>query len=400
MSLKRAIVLLCGALCWPGLAQNADPPWSAELNAARTAFSAGKYPVAVEQYRQALKKAEEASAPQAVLIPILKLLASALRTNADPAGAQQILERVLALMKESSEVTNADTARVMSELALVQRAQDLRAEAVTTLKTALVMRKNAPMSAEVAQDATLLAVVQHEMGEDQKAASSFEMAIALWGALPDSGLQVLTAIDPLASIYRNSNDYKRAEELYTWALRLREAALGPKDAELISTLDSLAYVLFGLKKYDEAEVIYTRLLALWEMVGGPEHPMLALVLDKMAEFYLEQKRYDTAEPIIQRAQTIRSKATLQTMHRAGRVLAGQKRPVEAIELYGRALRIAAEARIADEEIPGMLTAYSMLLRQQQRDKEASVIGKRFKDAMDRKAAQESKREVVSTAPQP
>ena len=102
-------------------------------------------------------------------------------------------------------------------------------------------------------------------------------------------MRILTALDPLASIYRDQLNYPLAEENYLRALRLREAALGPKDPELIGNIDSLAYVLFGQKKYADAEPYYLRLLALWETSAGPEHPMVALTLDKMVEFYNDQK---------------------------------------------------------------------------------------------------------------
>jgi tetratricopeptide (TPR) repeat protein len=229
------------------------------------------------------------------------------------------------------------------------------------------------------------------MGEDGPAASYFQIGLGLWGALPNSGLQILTALDPLAQIRRDQNNYKEAEEYYTWALRLREAALGPKDLELISTLDSLAYVLFGQRKYAEAEPVYNRLLALWEMVGGQDHPMVALTLDKMAEFFIEQKRYDTAEPLAQRALFIRSKATIEGLHRTGRVLTGQKKLDEATEVYARAVRIATEAGVPDEDIPGTLRAYALLLRQKQRGKEADAIDKRLREAMNRKTEKEGKR---------
>jgi tetratricopeptide (TPR) repeat protein len=157
-------------------------------------------------------------------------------------------------------------------------------------------------------------------------------------------------------------------------------------------------VQFGLKKYSEAEPMYKRLLALWELVGGADHPMLSLTLDKMVEFYLEQKRYEEAAPLSKRALAIRAKETIETLHRSGRILTGQKRIDEATDVYGRALRIAADAGVPDDEIPGMLKAYALLLRQKQREKEALVVDKRLKDATDRKAEKEGKRTMPPSRP--
>ena len=390
-SAKTSALCLLVGLSFHALAQEGPAPWAVELSAAKTAFTSGKYDVAVEKYREALQKADEAQAAPTVTLPILRALAASLRTNADPAGAQKILERMLEHDHRGQGVQSIETAPVLSELAVVQRAQDQRLAAITSLRQAMVVRRNARVSEELARDVTLMGALYHEMGEEEMAGNHFQMAISMWNMLPDSGLQILTAIDPLADIRRNQSRYEKAEELYLWVLRLREAALGPKDPELISTLDSLAYVYFGQKKYAEAETMYKRLLEMWEMVGGAEHPMLSLTLDKMAEFYIDQKRYDEAAPISQRASRIRSKGTIETLHRTGRILAGQKKIEEATEVYSRALRIAADAGVPDDEIPGMLRAYSLLLRQKQREKEALAIDKRFKEATERNAEKEGKR---------
>jgi tetratricopeptide (TPR) repeat protein len=210
----------------------------------------------------------------------------------------------------------------------------------------------------------------------------------------------LTTIDPMAALLRDEGDYPHAEELLTWALHLREATFGPKGSELISTIDSLAYVQFGQQKYLEAEVLYKRLLALWEQVGGPEHPMLALTLDKMAEFYIEQKFYDLAEPLAQRALAIRAKMTMESLHRSGRVLVGREKFTDATEWYARTVRIAAETRMPDEELPGVLRTYALLLRQMHRGKEADVISKRIKEAIDRKTEKEGRRPLPPSVPLP
>lgn len=389
--MKTFIVGLLIGLGCQTYARPQNTGWTAEMNAGRAAFSAGKYPLAAEKYLDALIKAEGVAAPRAEILPILRAFAASLRSNADAAGAQQVLDRILANVKEAHGEMHLETAAVLSEIAVVQRSQDLRQEAIETLKKAIAIRERSPVHEALARDTTMAGVLYHEMAEDGLASAYFQMALTVWGMLPDSGLNVLTALDPLAAICRDRNEYERAEELYTWALRLREAALGPKDAELISTVDSLAYVLFGAKKYDEAEVMYKRLLAIWEMVGGPHHPMLALTLDKMAEFYIDQKRYEEAAPLTEHAQEIRTKVMLETLHRSGRVLVGERKIEEAIDLYERTVRIAADARVPDEEITGVLTTYAILLRQQQHEKEAAIIGRRLKAAMERTTAKEGKR---------
>jgi tetratricopeptide (TPR) repeat protein len=396
--LSKLVVLFLVTSCLAVRAQDA-PPWISEMNAGKAAFSAGKYAAAAQKYAEALAKAEISGADTKALLPILRAFATTLRTNNDPAGAQQIVERTIAILKETSaSEPNLEVANALSELAVVQRAQDFRKEAIGSLQQAMILRRRSPLTEQVARDATLMATLWQEMGEFDRAAQHFEAALYIWGTLPDSGLLILTALDPLASIRRNQRLYERAEELYTWELRLQEASLGPKDAEIIATLDSLAYVLFGQKKYEAAEPVYNRLLALWELVGGHDHPMVALTLDKMVEFYLDQKRYDVAEPLVKRALTIRSKAEIETLHRNGRILTGQKKLEDALDLYSRALRIASDAHLPDEEIPGALEAYALLLRSAQRDKDATTIEKRLADARRANAQKDGQRTVPAPVP--
>jgi tetratricopeptide (TPR) repeat protein len=194
---------------------------------------------------------------------------------------------------------------------------------------------------------------------------------------------ILTALDPLAALYRDESAYADAEMLYSRALRVREAVVGPKDAELIGTLDSLAYVLFGLKKYTEAEEAYKRLLAIWELSGGPDHPMVALTLDKMAGFYIEQKRFQEAESVSSRALGIRANSVVDSSQRFARTLVGQQKVDEATDLYERTLRVASDLRVGDGAKPVLITLreYSIFLRDNQKDARADAIGHRLMQAL-------------------
>ena len=363
----------------------AAPLWDVEMKAGKTAFAFGNYTMAVQRYQEALKQADAAAASDEALIPILQALAIALRTENKAPEAQQVLERLLAVTGRVYGVHGLPTANVLSDLALVQRSQDLRKEAASTISQAIEVRLRQPQSvtAEVARDVTLAGTLQREMGESEPAKNFYVQAVSLWGSLPESGLMILTALDPLAAHYRDESMYADAEALYNRALRVREAVVGPKDAELIGTLDSLAYVLFGLKKYPEAEEAYKRLLAIWESSGGPDHPMVALTLDKMAVFYIEQKRFEEAESVTTRALSIRANSVIDSSQRVARTLAGQRKTDEAADLYERTLRVASDLRVGDNAKPVLITLrdYSIFLRDNQKDARADAIGRRIREAM-------------------
>jgi tetratricopeptide (TPR) repeat protein len=282
-------------------------------------------------------------------------------------------------------------ADVLSEYANVQRMQDLRKEASETIAKAVQIRSSLGLSEALAKDATLAGSILQEMGDSVGAINYYSQALAFWGALPSSGLQVLTVLDPLAAIFRDMGAYPDTEIYCRWALRLREAALGPKHSELIATLDSLAYALFGQKKYEEAEPVYLRLLALWEGSAGPDHPMVALTLDKMVEFYTAQKLYDKAAPLAQRSQAMRTKAVLESFHRTGRVLIGEQKYEEALDLYQRAIKMGESAKVPDENMDGILRSYALVLSHSGRKQEAAALEKRLKDAIISKADREGTR---------
>ena len=366
-------------------------PWMVETSAGRRNFAEGKYAEAVASYRAALAKAEESKAETAAIAPLLQPLAAALKVGGDPAEAQRVLERLLPLVAELHGAQGHPYADVLVEIANVQRMQDLRKEASETITKVVQIRSALGLSEALAKDATLAGAIFQEMGDSEGAKNYYTQALAFWGALPTSGLQVLTVLDPLVAIYRDESAYRDTEIYCLWALRLREATLGPKHSELIATLDSLAYALFGQKKYEEAEPVYLRLLAIWEGSAGAEHPMVALTLDKMVEFYSAQKLYDKAAPLSQRSQAMRTKAVLESFHRTGRVLIGEQKLPEAIDLYQRAIKIGENAKVPDESMEGLLRTYALVLAHSGRKEESAAVEKRLKDAIIGKADREGTR---------
>jgi hypothetical protein len=80
-------------------------------------------------------------------------------------------------------LTGLPTANVLSDIALVQRSQDLRKEAAMTISQAIEVRLRQPESvtAEVARDVTLAGTLQREMGEAEPAKNFYVQAVSLVG---------------------------------------------------------------------------------------------------------------------------------------------------------------------------------------------------------------------------
>ncbi|HYI96582.1 MAG TPA: tetratricopeptide repeat protein, partial [Bryobacteraceae bacterium] len=124
---------------------------------------------------------------------------------------------------------------------------------------------------------------------------------------------------------------------------------------------------------------------------GADHPMVALTIDKMVEFYTVQKLYDKAGPLAQRSQAMRTKAVLESFHRTGRVLIGEQKLPEAIDLYQRAINIGESAKVPDEAMEGILRTYALVLSHSGRKEEAAAAEKRLKDAIIGKADRDGTR---------
>src|SRR5262249_47325470 len=120
---------------------------------------------------------------------------------------------------------------------------------------------------------------------------------------------------------------------------------------------------------------------------------------KMVEFYMVQKLYDKAEPLGQRSLSMRTKSEIESFHRMGRVLVGQQNFEAALDLYARLNRIAADAKVPDEQLDGVLRSYAMLLRQAKKETEAAAADRRIRDALIRRADREGRRPIPTPKPQ-
>ena len=73
------------------------------------------------------------------------------------------------------------------------------------------------------------------------------------------------------------------------AVRLAKAQLKPTDPLYATALNNLATIYRELGRLDQAESIMKEALALREKYAGPNHPDTALVLNSLGELYRIQK---------------------------------------------------------------------------------------------------------------
>ena len=102
--------------------------------------------------------------------------------------------------------------------------------------------------------------------------------------------------------------FAEATEIAERVLAIREKALGPEHRDVGSALNNLATLYRDQGRIAEAEPLLKRALAIIEKALGPDHPNVGLSLNNLAGLYYVQGRAAEAEPLYKRSLAIIEKA--------------------------------------------------------------------------------------------
>jgi CHAT domain-containing protein len=119
---------------------------------------------------------------------------------------------------------------------------------------------------------------------------------------------VATSLISLGALYRDQEQYVRAEPLYQRSRVIYEKALGPEHPYVATSLNNLAALYKAQEQYARAEPLYQQSLAINEKALGSGHPNVATSLNNLAALYRDQGQYARAEPLYLRSLAIREKA--------------------------------------------------------------------------------------------
>ncbi|MFM2066147.1 MAG: hypothetical protein RLZZ584_1056 [Pseudomonadota bacterium] len=117
-----------------------------------------------------------------------------------------------------------------------------------------------------------------------------------------------TSLNNLASLYRETGDYGKAELLFLRALAIRDKALGADHPDTAISQSNLADLYQATGAYTKAEPLFLRALATNEKSLGADHPHTATALNNLATLYENTGDYVKAEPLYLRALAITEKA--------------------------------------------------------------------------------------------
>jgi tetratricopeptide (TPR) repeat protein len=171
-------------------------------------------------------------------------------------------------------------------------------------------------------------------------------AVAIWEAEDAEHPLLHQALGELAAVHGRLGEHRESAQLFSRALALREAVVGPRHSSVSWLVNNLAIAYQELGEHAEAERLYRRALATAEATVGPDHPQVASTLGNLGNCLAAHGAYAEALPHYRRAQAIlearlgaESPASAQNQNNLGETLVGLARHREAEAAFASSLRV-------------------------------------------------------------
>ncbi len=129
-----------------------------------------------------------------------------------------------------------------------------------------------------------------------------EITKKIFGSQHDS---TATALNNLAALFYNKEDYEQAELLLRQALEISENTLGHEHPNTATSLNNLALLLRDKGDYEQAEPLYRQALEIYKQVFDLQHPDAAIALNGLGKLLNKKGDYEQAEPLIRQSLEIR-----------------------------------------------------------------------------------------------
>jgi tetratricopeptide (TPR) repeat protein len=189
----------------------------------------------------------------------------------------------------------------------------------------------------------------------------------------------------LAERFRKMCRYEEAEPLYCYAIKLFERENEDAVTRMMMglALNCLAQLYHEQENYREAEATYLRALSVLESVLGIAHPEVVPIFHNLADLAVDQGNYRDALSLLERARSAerkapelddRSAATM--LYDDGHHLLEQGQLAEAEALLRRALILDEEQGPGDQEVIDDLTLLAHVLFEQGKFSEADLLARR------------------------
>jgi tetratricopeptide (TPR) repeat protein len=163
--------------------------------------------------------------------------------------------------------------------------------------------------------------------------------------------------------FKSLGDYRRAEEYFKEALRIRHAALGETDADTAASLNDVGFVLKDMGRFAEAQGYFEQALQANRTVHGEQSLETAVSLDNLGLIHKDVDRYADAQDYFERALKIklaihgeRHSSTVESLNNLGFMLLDRSlRASSGQKLYARARRYLEQALTINQAMHGAVS---------------------------------------------
>jgi Tfp pilus assembly protein PilF len=115
------------------------------------------------------------------------------------------------------------------------------------------------------------------------------------------------SLNSLGELYRRQRRHEDAERMFTRALQIKEAGLGPNHPDVATTLTNLGLVYLAEGRDQAAAPLLERALAIQESKLSAKNPAIGRTLAALAEVYRHLGREVEAGPLEERARVFRER---------------------------------------------------------------------------------------------
>lgn len=239
---------------------------------------------------------------------VLTVMARVHRHIGDYARAETLLQRSVALQRESPDPGATDLSESLIVLADVYTETDRAPQAEMLLREAIMLEEGRlegdfPRLGWALSQLTLTLI---RKGDYRAAEPVARRALAMRQRLADGDDgDVATAMLDLALLLRRRGAYAEAELMYRQALDVRRRLYPPASWQLAEALSSLGLVLIDRERPAEAEPLLRESLAVYREIYGGYHPSVASAANGLARALSDQGEYDEAERLFDHALQMR-----------------------------------------------------------------------------------------------
>ena len=277
------------------------------------------------------------------------------REQGNVAAAQPLLEASLAIRRRLLSSEHALVAVTLIELARALKDRGRRAEAEPLIRESLAIRRRifGEEHRETATSKNELGLLLWEEGDLDGAERLFRESLATSSAIlgPDHANPASTKSN-LAVVLNDKGDPVRAEALLREALESQRKTLGTRHPNYAHTLNKLSIAVMDQGRLDEADALLQEALRITRPVLTEDHPRLLLYMVNLARVQIARHEEARAEPVLRHVLERRQRFYPEGDWRVGEVQSLLGAALTAQGHYAEAELMMLEAAKVLKPIPG------------------------------------------------